>query len=766
MISLERMAQIRDDSPNQETRVYLAALEYIAEGLYVVPLVKNSKKMPPRDTHINYGSATTKREVVERWFNPVDGRFAGWNIGIACGREGGAFAVDIDVHGEANGFAELEEFESQWGTLPEGPVARTPSGGEHRLYRWQAFAASSTGKIARGIDTRGGTDNACKGHIVAFPSIVDGKMYEWIKGGDVGPVPASIMTAMGVSADPRLAARASGGGKGRGNEHVSEADVEEKVSLEQIETMLDFVDPDNLSYDRWLRVGQAINSQHWGDEGLDLWDRWSRKGKRYKKGECRVRWAGFSPDGNVRVGTIFYLAKEGGWTPAPEDSKPGKWDDIIEAMNARYAMVMVGGKIKILREKETPDAIIEGFDLMHREDFKTLCSNQNHAFVNPNTGNITLKSEAEIWLAHENRRTYPNGIGLFPSGAPLGWYNTWCGWPYSPDDSGDCSLFLNHILEVICSGNKELYNWVVDWMADGIQDPENPKGTAIVMKGEEGTGKGTLADTYGRLFGAHYRHLIDDHHLIGNFNAHLMNALMVFADEIIWGGNKKAAGKLKGLVTERFIIGERKGVDAVTMRNMIRLMIASNEDWVIPAGPQSRRWLVLQVNDSRRQDHAYFGQIRDQLKNGGMNKLMHFLLHRKVESNLSRAPHTSALEEQRSLHQLAHSPMQWWGEVLSNRDIGIPDEDRPYDEQEGWPAMVNRDLLFDSYRAWCNMYSIKPVFKSQWEKEMKRYGLAVKRIGNTNRVWAIDTLSWARCVMYFQQATGITLQIEKDEDDE
>ena len=185
--------------------------------------------------------------------------------------------------------------------------------------------------------------------------------------------------------------------------------------------------------------------------------------------------------------------------------------------------------------------------------------------------------------------------------------------------------------------------------ADCVQDPGNLKGTAIVMRGKEGTGKGTFANTLGKLFGPHFVHLIDSSHLMGNFNAHLIEAIVVFADEITWGGNVKNQGKLKGLVTEPQLTGERKGIDAVQYRNLAHVIIASNSDWVIPAGPESRRWFVIDVDDSRANDQTYFSAIHKQLDNCGYEAFLHFLQNRKITSNLRHAPETSALADQRRL---------------------------------------------------------------------------------------------------------------------
>ena len=48
---------------------------------------------------------------------------------------------------------------------------------------------------------------------------------------------------------------------------------------------------------------------------------------------------------------------------------------------------------------------------------------------------------------------------------------------------------------------------------------------------------------------------------------------------------------------------EAKGRDAVMVRNMLHIMIASNEDWVIPAGTDERRLSVSEFKVTTQVHH-------------------------------------------------------------------------------------------------------------------------------------------------------------------
>ena len=72
-------------------------------------------------------------------------------------------------------------------------------------------------------------------------------------------------------------------------------------------------------------------------------------------------------------------------------------------------------------------------------------------------------------------------------------------------------------------------------------------------------------------------------------------------------GDKAGEGALKHLVTDEELLIEGKHRDAFMVRNLSRLIIASNEKWVVPAGIRARRWCVLDVADTHANDRAYFG---------------------------------------------------------------------------------------------------------------------------------------------------------------
>jgi hypothetical protein len=88
---------------------------------------------------------------------------------------------------------------------------------------------------------------------------------------------------------------------------------------------------------------------------------------------------------------------------------------------------------------------------------------------------------------------------------------------------------------------------------------------------------------------------------------------------------------------------EAKGIDAIRLKNVVRVVITSNRDWVIPAGKDDRRFCVLDISDRVAQNHAYFAEMDEELDAGGRAALLADLLAFDLSTvNLPQIPRTAA----------------------------------------------------------------------------------------------------------------------------
>lgn len=374
------------------------------------------------------------------------------------------------------------------------------------------------------------------------------------------------------------------------------------------------------------------------------------------------------------------LQPEGQEKVIEPEQKPGADENIpqeepipavVAEMNQMHAVVNVGGKCRVMAEVIDPDTKLSDILLSSPADFRAFYSNRK---VPTSNGRDTTLGA--YWFTHPKRREY-KGITFNPKETPDGYYNLWTGFAVDPK-KGDCSRFLAHIRENIASGNTAIYDYIVAWMAQAIQHPDELLGVALVLRGSMGTGKGVFANGFGSLFGRHYLPLAQSSQLTGKFNAHMKDKCLLFADESFWAGDKQAEGILKALITEPYLVIEGKGENAFKIKNHLHFIFATNNDWCVPAGPRERRFFVLDVGEKRMQDHDYFAAIQKELNDGGREALLHYLLNLDIRNrNLRQFPQTHALLEQK-IYSMTPIQKFWFGKLssgsLGNAVSGWEDE--------------------------------------------------------------------------------------------
>lgn len=334
-----------------------------------------------------------------------------------------------------------------------------------------------------------------------------------------------------------------------------------------------------------------------------------------------------------------------------ERAKEEAIDPWLTRLNDEYAVIGdIGGKCRIIHE--VYDFAMKRTRLSKQsfEDFRNFWRNRFVQVGMDKDERPILKPVGVWWLDHPQRRQYHHIVF-----APLrevndDSYNLWQGFACDSLPGNAHLPFLEHVRYNICSGNEEYYNYLVRWMARLVQQPDTPGEVAVVLRGKRGTGKGIFAKTLGALFGRHFLQVSDSKHLVGSFNAHLRDTVLLFGDEAFFAGDKKHEGVLKTLITEENLVIEGKGVDAEAAPNYTHLILASNEEWVVPAGFDERRFFCLDVGDDKKQDHRYFEQLKSSLSETGLENLLHYLMNFDLSDyQVRKVPATQALQEQKML---------------------------------------------------------------------------------------------------------------------
>jgi hypothetical protein len=316
----------------------------------------------------------------------------------------------------------------------------------------------------------------------------------------------------------------------------------------------------------------------------------------------------------------------------PEEMKHRRiirWKKLKE-INLTCAVIRsFGGKCAIVTEgRSTHDPNRKVFDFQTKQAFEQWKAND---FIPSLEKTNKVETVGPWWWRHPKRRQF-DGVVFKPpitlqtvyasEGRRL--FNTYRGWGVEPKP-GDWPLMRRHIKEVLANGDPKTDDYIIRWIAWAIQHPDRPAGVALVLIGEKGTGKGTLARALEKVFGDHSFQASTLDHVTGRFNAHKENCILFVADEAYWGGHKSAAGELQRMITEPTLPIERKYFDIYEARNYIHMLMLGEPGWVIPAGRFERRYAAYQVSEAHMDDPKYFSPLYREIDGDGPAAMLYEL---------------------------------------------------------------------------------------------------------------------------------------------
>lgn len=446
-----------------------------------------------------------------------------------------------------------------------------------------------------------------------------------------------------------------------------------------------------------------------------------------------------------------------------EKAGPKDWGFDIDRMNAEWAFVLMGSKAVVVRE-QTVGPIEDRVRVIGLDAFGAKFLNKPTQIMSG--GKIKTTTWAKRWISHSKRRSF-DGIEFFPNPdgaeATPGYLNLYRGFSVVPKAKPHgYDVLLDHMLTNICRGDGKLFEWLFAWFAHLMQRPRERIGTAIVFRGRMGAGKSILGEIMGSLIASHYFLVGDARYITGNFNAHMAACLLLQAEEAVWAGDKAAEGRLKDLVTAEIQMIEQKSIDPIRLKNFVRLIMTSNEDWVVPAGKDERRFAVFDVHPRCAQNHDYFREMREEMDNGGREALLADLLAFDLSKvNLRQIPKTAALLEQkfRSLDTVE----AWWAERLMDGTTRRGGHE--------WVREVPIDGLFDDYVAVSDKVGIKrKAEKISLGMKLKKLVPGLEKVRpwvtgedqHRSRVWCYALPPLDVCRQAFTDAVGQEVDWPKD----
>jgi len=178
-------------------------------------------------------------------------------------------------------------------------------------------------------------------------------------------------------------------------------------------------------------------------------------------------------------------------------------------------------------------------------------------------------------------------------------------------DINGVNMMLEFINDVICSGNKDLFNYVLKFLANIAHGNKNQ--SCLYLKGPQGIGKSTLTTfLINHVYGDKICINSNADPLLKGYNRQLMGKILVVFEELPtfskseWNG---VSSVLKDMITADKQHYNEKYLKSVYVDNLNNYIINTNTEAIKDSN--GRRYCILDLSTQYQGKHKYFSKLYD-----------------------------------------------------------------------------------------------------------------------------------------------------------
>lgn len=173
--------------------------------------------------------------------------------------------------------------------------------------------------------------------------------------------------------------------------------------------------------------------------------------------------------------------------------------------------------------------------------------------------------------------------------------------------------FTNFLLEIWCRGNKELLNYLENWIYEVFSAENRRAGVAIFGYGKQGTGKTTLYEILVYIMGFHLGVSFEGlRPATQKHNEILVGKRLVAIEETSSLSHEMVPqlDVMKNRINGRTILIEPKYVGSYNLENFLNFIVLSNHIDAIKLEEDDRRYICFQLSNKKAQNIEYFSKLR------------------------------------------------------------------------------------------------------------------------------------------------------------
>jgi hypothetical protein len=346
-----------------------------------------------------------------------------------------------------------------------------------------------------------------------------------------------------------------------------------------------------------------------------------------------------------------------------------------------------------------------------------------------------------------------------------------------PADFTKSQMFA-HLRDYLCAGNEEIFNYLLDYIACSLQKPYKKVPVALILWGAQGTGKDTFANFLTTLFGEKYFNPIEKDTLLeNNFNAEYSNKLFHIGNEMsekFTSGGEAKHNHIKGLITQRNLRLEKKGIDAEKVKNFGRWIFLTNNAHSFFIEDCDRRMVMFAVKNflktwTKKQKAEYFNRLYENELGDEEREpnadfyagAWDFFANRDITSfNYSDFPETEfKLKEKFLSLSLA---LKFVIDILAGMEIVV----RTFKRKDGSFAYHKMDL-YKRFVEWCEENGTHAMKKDSFFGVLEKYGLAEIRTKSARCIhFPLNLIDEIKAIIGFDPLQFCGIEVDEDFEEE
>lgn len=246
---------------------------------------------------------------------------------------------------------------------------------------------------------------------------------------------------------------------------------------------------------------------------------------------------------------------------------------------------------------------------------------------------------------------------------------------------------LTHIHDIIAANNDEVYKYIVSWVSYIIKNPKAKTEVALVINGDQGTGKNMpFTDIICKLLGIYATPNLNNlDYLTGKFNAMLENKKLIVCNEISSADTNKYfnADSLKSILTEKRMLINQKCEPVREVENVVNLIIVSNHVAPVKIERGDRRYMVTTTSNKYAGDYEYFNKLAQVINHPEFyQQLFTFFMNCDISNwNSRNIPMTESKE---NIQQSSLSPFELFIQYHKKDFVEGYIKDDSYDDFMKW----------------------------------------------------------------------------------